>query len=141
MQISLPRSTSARKISLTPLVDVVFLLLIFFMLTSQIAPFSLISLVASQNAGNQTAQNSAIPIEKLPKFNASLITISRGRIAVNGQRTPIGELLDIVNLQVADGTNVAILSARKNATVQDFTTVLEILKKSNLETVSIRRFK
>ncbi len=141
MQTSLPRPTSVRKISLTPLVDVVFLLLIFFMLTSQIAPFSLISLVASESATNQTAHKLKGIAEKTSKIGASLITISRGRIAVNGQRTPIGELLDVVNLQVADGTSVAILSARKNATVQDFTTVLEILKKSNLETVSIRRFK
>ncbi len=130
-----------RTISLTPLVDVIFLLLIFFMLTSQIAPFSLISFAGTKV--DQNTQQVVLPSSSEPTTIGlgALITVLNGGISINGQRT--AHLY--IDKAMADlrqtGVTTAIISPRSAASVQDLITVLEAVKKASFETIRIRNSK
>ena len=70
---------------LTPLVDVMFLLLIFFMFTTQTAPYSLLAITAPASAASSapTAPAGAGPAAPAP---ALLISIEHGFVSYDGQR-------------------------------------------------------
>ncbi len=129
-----------RRISLTPLVDVIFLLLIFFMLTSQIAPFSLISLSGIKAEDEATATVELPPNQSQPLFSAAaLISVSNKGIAINGQRIANDELIEALAVLLNDGIEAVIISPRSSATVQDLISLLEIVKKSSFRSVTIRK--
>lgn len=126
-------------ISLTSLVDVIFLLLIFFMLTSQIAPFSLISLTQSK------VENDVHLATTLPDVSpdeatgpGALIIVVRGGILLNGQQIPLRDVDKALKLLRENGVDIAIISPRSGATVQDLVSVLEAVKSASFKSVSIR---
>ncbi len=135
-----PVTRHRHGISLTPLVDVIFLLLIFFMLTSQIAPFSLISF-STTKAGTSEAKPLALP----PKDTSEavsfgvLITVLNGGIAINGQHSSHGEIDTVMKGLREKDVSTAIISPRSSATVQDLITVLEAVKKASFKSITIRK--
>ncbi len=129
-----------RRISLTPLVDVIFLLLIFFMLTSQIAPFSLISLSGTK-ADDDATTTVELPATQpqSPLSAAALISVSDKGIAINGQQIADGELAGALVVLLNEGVEAVIISPRSSATVQDLISLLEIVKKLPFSLVTIRK--
>lgn len=136
----LPPRKRQRGISLTPLVDVIFLLLIFFMLTSQIAPFSLISFVGTKAANKQLSQLDIpeLPNRKTPGLGA-LISVLNGGISINGRRVSHANIDPALAELRKQGFDSAVISPRKSATVQDLITVLESVKKASFATITIRK--
>ncbi len=130
-----------RKISLTPLVDVIFLLLIFFMLTSQIAPFSLISFAGTETDRNAQQVNLPSSSEPSPPGLGALITVLNGGVSINGQRTAHLNIDKAMTELHQTGVSTAIISPRSTATVQDLITVLEAVKKASFATIRIRNSK
>ncbi len=139
-EFPLPRKFR-RTISLTPLVDVIFLLLIFFMLTSQIAPFSLISFAGTK--ADQNTQQVDLPSssKKTTIGLGALITVLNGGISINGQRTAHLNIDNAMTDLRQTGVTTAIISPRSTANVQDLITVLEAVKKASFETIRIRNSK
>ena len=134
----LPPRKIKRTISLTPLVDVIFLLLIFFMLTSQIAPFSIISFAGTKVDRN--AQNIDLPSLTEPSSPGlgSLITVLNGGVLIDGQRTTHLNIDKAMADLLKSGVTTAIISPRSTASVQDLITVLEAVKKASFVTIRIR---
>ena len=135
----LPPRQYRRGISLTPLVDVIFLLLIFFMLTSQIAPFSLISF------GKVKIEKEVVQLEvpntAAPTNLGALITVLHGGISVNGKKTALSKIdIAMAELRRA-GITAAIISPKSSASVQDLITVLEAVKKAAFKSIKIRKSK
>lgn len=137
----LPPRQYRRGISLTPLVDVIFLLLIFFMLTSQIAPFSLISFAGTKI--DKEAEPLEIPQSStaLPANLGALITVLKGGISINGTRFSHAAIDQAMAGLREDGIKAAIISPRSSASVQDLITVLEAVKKASFEIIKIRKSK
>lgn len=73
-----------RRLSLTPLVDVIFLLLLFFMLTSTFARFGEIELRAASGG----AAGGAPPPQR------AFVQLGRDRLALNGTPVTLGDLAD-----------------------------------------------
>lgn len=71
---------------MTPLIDVVFLLLLFFMLTSTFSKFGEIEL--SQAAGGPAAQDTP--------SNRSFVQLGEGRLTLNGAVITLDDLADSV---------------------------------------------
>ncbi len=140
MSVNLPPRRVQRGISLTPLVDVIFLLLIFFMLTSQIAPFSLISF-AGTKAENKQVKQLDVPQQQAPKLASlgALITVINGGISVNGRRTPHADIDRAMAEIRKNGISTAIISPRSTATVQDLISVLEAVKRASFKSITIRK--
>ena len=135
----LPVMKPQRRIALTPLVDVIFLLLIFFMLTSQIAPFSLISFKAQEApAAFDRPDEAQDPTARTQPASVVLVTVMNGGVSVEGSLTPAEKLDDLMADLRKRGFSAAIIAPRRDARVQDLISVLEAVKKASFATVSIR---
>lgn len=112
---------------LTPLVDIMFLLLIFFMLTSQTAPYSLISILAGQASGTQA---SPAPAPAAPTGGEVVVSISNGFVRLNGEDVPMADIREAIARYRAQGFERAAALTTQSATVQDVVTVLEAFETS-----------
>jgi biopolymer transport protein ExbD len=124
--MSLLQKPRRRRIAfmLTPLVDVMFLLLIFFMLSSQTAPYSLLTIFAPRQgtAATPPAQQPQTPAA--PKREV-LVSVNDGFVRFNGQRVELADLRAAIADYKAQGyANATILTSRA-AHVQDVVSVLE----------------
>jgi biopolymer transport protein ExbD len=118
-----------KPLPLTPLVDIVFLLLIFFMLSSTFLKLGHQEL-ALATAGQ--ASGTAKPVPGL------LVRVgSAGRVSVNGVPVPADALTARLDAFAAEGVTTARISASPSANVQDFVTVLDAVRASRLASVSV----
>jgi biopolymer transport protein ExbD len=114
---------------LTPLVDVMFLLLIFFMLSSQTAPYSLLEIMAQGAPGqDQQAQQAASATPPTPAAQV-LVSIARGYARFNGTRVEMADLPSAIESYKTAGFTTAVVTTGDAATVQDVVTVLEALER------------
>jgi biopolymer transport protein ExbD len=117
---------------LIPLIDVMFLLLIFFMLSSQIAPYSLMPIrsiaqgVEGANDGEGAAAKRDIAIRVL-----------RGSVNIAGNSIPMAELVPALDRLVSQGVTGFQLIAARSATVQDVVTALEALQAASVGNVTL----
>lgn len=120
-----------KPLPLIPLVDVVFLLLMFFMLSSTFAKFSSIELRA---AAGKIAGAGA---QRLPDV---IIKVASGpRIKVNGSDVGLDDLIPKLNEAQARGAISGVIVVSLSATAQDLVTVLERTRSSKLRSVSVGR--
>ncbi|MEM8540164.1 MAG: biopolymer transporter ExbD [Pseudomonadota bacterium] len=107
-----------RKISMTSLIDVIFLLLLFFMLSSTFSRFSDVEL---QTSGGQSPNIAQAP----PLF----VKIDARQVSLNGQRVEETELVEEIKLQRArHDINAMIVSVDNSVSAQKFINVLTSLQ-------------
>ena len=128
MRLSESRSPKP-KISLTPLIDVVFLLLIFFMLASTFLKFNAMAISAVERGPAAADVSKFVLIEIL----------GEQRLEVNGATLQVDGLLAHIDRLVANGLTRAVVKPTPNATVQDLVSVLERARRSKLTSVVIVR--
>jgi biopolymer transport protein ExbD len=120
-------------ISLTPLIDVVFILLIFFMLASSFMDWRSIE-ISVASAGGQTSANPEKPLV--------LYTYQSGevRIAGNGATTDapqtVAAAIAILQAQDTDMTRPILLKPAEEVTLQTSVQILEAFTKSGFAKVS-----
>jgi len=109
--------------ALTPLADIMFQLLIFFMLTTSLAPYSLVPLVraAAPDAGAATTAPAPVPDSAQP----AIWQLGAGTLRSGGQEVALEDLpLVLVALQDARVAEI-LLFVTDTARAQDMVTVLE----------------
>ena len=118
---SLPQKR--RWISLTPLIDVVFILLMFFMLTTQFSRYSVMSIgVGSASDSNAAA---ATDIVRVTVF-------ANNEWRLNGSSLA---LLDEASLSQFVGVSSVVVTADDSAQLQDIVTFLDALTKAGVTNV------
>lgn len=131
----LPRHRSRRLIALTPLVDVVFLLLTFFMLSSNLSPFGLLPFGAGPSgsaAGSEAESGSRADL---------LLSVESGRLRLGGLDIPATDLEGRLRSARAGGaTRLAILTS-DSATVQDLVFALDAAKAASFASVDLVDFR
>lgn len=116
------------RISLTPLIDVVFLLLVFFMLASTFWRYSGFDLSGGRSGAAQSANLSDLVIVRL-KGSTS--------IDVNGKPVALNQLTDeLVSLAGEKRVKVAIKMMGESKT-QDLVSVIEKMKTSAVREVML----
>ena len=117
------------KISLTPVIDVVFILLIFFMLASN---FNKVGEINMDMAKESTqASREEVKIFKLMVHQDDTI-MSEGKIYNDD------EILTMIDLAIKDTPKYSvILTSRNDVTYQRFLHVMSFLKLNNVENVKI----
>lgn len=120
---------------LTPLADAMFQLLIFFMLSASVTPYSLMTLrsgVTPGGAGGDVAQpaNASDPAPVL-------WSVQQGEIVASGQRFGFASLPQLTRALVDAGTPRVVLVATSVAQVQDLVRVLEALTTAGIGSVQI----
>ena len=117
------------KISLTPIIDVVFILLIFFMLASNFNKIGELKMDMSKETSQSS--NEDIKVIKLAVEQAN-------SVISNGKRYDDDELLTMIRLAVKEADRYSIvLTAKNDVTYQRYLTVMNYLKKNKIENVTI----
>ena len=83
MQLVEPRPSRPIPIRITPLIDVVFILLVFFMLTTRLLPVDYLELA------NNTSNRSPITGEPLPELTVT----ANGKVQWQGQAMALDQLM------------------------------------------------
>ncbi|WP_298612184.1 biopolymer transporter ExbD [uncultured Thiothrix sp.] len=128
------RETSNVDIDLTSMVDVVFLLLIFFMVTTTFNHNSALKIALPTASKNPETQNLQNKIE--------LLIDSQGRYYVNGREvlntqpeTLFQAMTEVLN--TAQGTPALVISADANANYQAVVTAMDIAGRLGLTNFSM----
>ena len=117
-----------RRPSLTPMIDVVFLLLIFFMLVARFGVDNVIDI----NLPAPRGQN--VQYEGPPR----LIEIKSGNIvALNGFEIPSDQLVDKLRALMPSPNALIVLRSSAEANTQDLLNILLHLKSEKITNVSI----
>ena len=117
------------RISLTPIIDVVFILLIFFMLASNFNKIGELKMDMSK----ETSQSSNEDIKII-----KLAVEQTNSVISNGKRYDDDELLTMIRLAVKEADRYSIvLTAKNDVTYQRYLTVMNYLKKNKIENVTI----
>ena len=117
------------KISLTPIIDVVFILLIFFMLASNFNKIGELEMDMSKES-NQASDEDMKVIK---------LTVQKGGSVMSSDKIyDDNELLTMVRLATKEVDRYTIiLTARDDVTYQRYLTVMNLLKKNKIENVTI----
>lgn len=115
--MSLKRVRNRRRASITSLIDVIFLLLLFFMLASTFSKFSEIDVAVA----------SASDIGQSSTDLATLI-IQADRIHCNERETVDADLVSRLNELTASGTSSIMISVTDDVSTQRLVDVLSLVK-------------
>lgn len=118
-------SATRRRLSMTSLIDVIFLLLLFFMLTSTFSKFGEVELMA---AGQGT---------RMQERQKLFVSLGADRVMLNGQEADLHRIADLVRLQPQDGSgHLVLISPDDSATAQRLVDLLTALRQvEGLQTV------
>ena len=117
-----------RRPSLTPMIDVVFLLLIFFMLVARFGVDKVIDINLPSALGNNSQYEGA------PR----LVEIKSGNIvSLNGSEIPLEELSNNLSELMPSPNALIILRSSTEANTQDLLDVLLYLKSEKITNVSV----
>jgi biopolymer transport protein ExbD len=131
MQLEQP-APIRKPLPLTPLVDMVFLLLMFFMLTSNFTKFGNVNL----GLAALTAQKSTTT----PQMPSLIIDLDRNlRIRINGLQVDLDSVSEVLDGFAGKGFLTAVLRPGASASVQDLVTLLEKARMSKLQNIRVAR--
>lgn len=125
--------------ALTPLADAMFQLLIFFMLTSSLTPYSLLTLRSGpgQETASQDQTEQPPPDPGTPEDPAARWTIENGAVLASGQRYSFTELPGLAGVLAQRETPNVLVISTPRAQVQDIVTVLETLAAAQITAVQV----
>jgi biopolymer transport protein ExbD len=125
MLLSLPAS-NRKKISLTPLIDVVFILLLFFMLSSQFTQWQQLTLSSPSKAQNQADEYTVI----------RLIT-NDGLVEINHREYRFDGIAAIQAYLQENTTDQVVVVTKPSIVTQTVVTLIDDLKSAGISEVSM----
>ncbi|MDA7948936.1 MAG: biopolymer transporter ExbD [Hyphomicrobiaceae bacterium] len=119
------------RLSLTPVIDVVFLLLLFFMLASTFTRFANVEIGLAGKAVRPASEN------QMPLV---LISVKKGsRYAVNGQPVALDEMQAALSSAAVDGKARLVIRPSEDALAEDIVRAVEQSQASKLGPVIMMR--
>ncbi|MEM1299718.1 MAG: biopolymer transporter ExbD [Pseudomonadota bacterium] len=123
--ISLGEPRRQRRPSLTPMIDVVFLLLVFFMLAARFGLDNAIPLSPAMAGGGT--------YEGAPR----LITVGRDAVRLNGSVVAPEDLTDKLVALMPSTDAIVVLRAEEDATLQELVDVMDRLSAAGIQRVVV----
>ena len=121
-----------KDLNLIPMINIIFLLLIFFMLTGVIQEKSQLDI---KRPSSENAQ-----IEKNENSNNIIISVTKDdKIYIKNQQIKLNELES--RLENLSNSEKVIIEVDKNLKVKNFTKILSIIKKMEIKKVFVRSLK
>src|SRR6056297_384045 len=132
MAVHIKKSTVAGTLSLTPLIDVVFLLLIFFLVTSEFEDEERRLDIVLPSA------TSAVPMTSKPREVVVDID-DAGKLYLRGKVTPLDELEEVLKTAVASNpTNQTVVIRADQATsFQPVVNVMDVCNRTGVSDYSV----
>ena len=127
----LDKNRSSFSIEITPLIDIVFLLVIFFVVTSKVgdSQFLSLDLPKTESFGYEVVQ-----------YTNEILIINNGTIYINDAQFNIENINDIEQaiFNLENNENVLILSAESDSLHQWVISVMDLLNKYGFTEIQIR---
>ena len=127
----LDKNKSSFSIEITPLIDIVFLLVIFFVVTSKVgdSQFLSLDLPKTESFGYEVVQ-----------YTNEILIINNGTIYINDAQFNIENINDIEQAisNLENNENVLILSAESDSLHQWVISVMDLLNKYGFTEIQIR---
>ena len=114
----------ARRPSLTPMIDVVFLLLVFFMLAARFGQ----DLAVEMKAGGTGGEYSGPP---------RLVSISAESVLLNGFAVPLEALVEELRALMAAPEDIVVLRPAEGARTQGLINVIVALRDGGIEAIAV----
>ena len=132
MAVKIKRSSVASNLSLTPLIDVVFLLLIFFLVTSEFEEEERRLDIVLPTATSATPMTSK-PREIVVDIDA------QGQVFLRGQRTQLDDLERLLQTAVASNpTNqTVVIRADQSTAFQPVVSVMDVCNRTGVSDYSV----
>ncbi|HAO25809.1 MULTISPECIES: biopolymer transporter ExbD [unclassified Methylophaga] len=127
MLLEQPFSAKRRMISLTPLIDVVFILLLFFMLSSGFTHWRQMDITAASESYNTD--------EIRTQYH--LVLQTAGEYEFDKRRYPLSKLSPVKQTRAEDKRSVFVVSVAEGVTTQQLIDFLDQLKTIGVEKVSL----
>ena len=124
------RSRVSAEFSMSSLTDIIFLLLIFFMLTSSLVSPHSVNIKLPGTSGNPTVSNSKPPVIEVS--NSGKVTF-QGRSVKEPIRSNLGRILSAESGGRSDFD--VILRARSNAPTDQVVAVMDVTQKLGIEPI------
>jgi len=135
-KFTLPQAQRKYKFALTPLADAMFQLLIFFMLSSSLAPYALMT-IRSGSPGDFANTSEPTAASTATQFGTVAIwTISEEGLTISGQKFAFDDVPALA-AAITDDTATILIILRETASVQDLAHVVEALTAAGLANVQI----
>lgn len=128
MQVDAP-AVKMRRLALTPLIDIVFLLLVFFMLASTFLQYSSIDVRSSRSGATKGEMRGAVYARVHPD----------GRVDVNGAAVAPDQLVSHLDALGERPDARLILRVMKDTKVQQLVAALERIRTSRIKQIIIAR--
>lgn len=124
-------STRGRRLSLTPVIDVVFLLLLFFMLASTFTRFANVEIGLAGKAVAPAAQDQPLLV---------LISVKKGSsYSVNGQPVTLEEMQAALSEAASEGKARIVVRPSEDALAEDIIRAVEQSQATKLGPVIMMR--
>jgi biopolymer transport protein ExbD len=140
---ALPERKRSYRFALTPLADAMFQLLIFFMLSTSLTPYSLITLrtasePAAENSGVAGSGDAPASQPAARGGRVTLWTLGSGTVTTGGQTYETDQLPDLAEaLGSQDDPGAVVLIIGTEARVQDVATAMQALRGADVSNVQI----
>ena len=117
------------EINVAPLIDIVFLLLIFFMLTSEFTDFKTIDMI-SPNQSSTNIQNNDLPI---------IINLSEnGLIEIDKIEIKLEDLSETIQMKLMNSKNKKIVISTLNKTkINNLIIVVDTIRSLGIENIAL----
>ena len=117
------------EINVAPLIDIVFLLLIFFMLTSEFTDFKTIDMI-SPNQSSTNIQNNDLPI---------IINLSEnGLIEIDKIEIKLEDLSETIQMKLMNSKNKKIVISTLNETkINNLIIVIDTIRSLGIENIAL----
>jgi len=133
--LPLPERRRQYRFILTPLADAMFQLLIFFMLSSSIAPYALLTIRSGGDAATEPALGTG-DTGAVSNGPAAIWNISESGVIIRGQTFGFADLTALSEAVAREDASL-LLVVRDTASVQNLTDVLEELTLAGVPDVQI----
>lgn len=123
------RKKKSIEINVAPLIDIVFLLLIFFMLTSEFTDFKTIDMI-SPNQSNASIEKKNLPI---------IINLSEeGLIEIDKAEVKLENLSEIIQMKLINSKNKKIVISTLNETkINNLIIVVDMIRSLGIENIAL----
>ena len=123
------RKKKSIDINVAPLIDIVFLLLIFFMLTSEFTDFKTIDMI-SPNQSNVNIEKKNLPI---------IINLSEeGEIEIDKAEVKLENLSEIIQMKLINSKNKKIVISTLNETkINNLIIVVDMIRSLGIENIAL----
>jgi biopolymer transport protein ExbD len=143
-KLQLPERKRTYRFALTPLADAMFQLLIFFMLSSSLTPYSMLTLQTAPEMPDAAATASSAPGPgpgaPAPSGALEIWRVDRDVIIANGQRLTFDQLDSLAEALGTTGRPAqVVLIVLPGARVQDVSTVLARLQRADVMSLQVSR--